>query len=225
MGSSPRSSGQRRNAGWWAPAIVAPPTIALSLLARGDGTLPGDLRIARFVQRTPDAIAGPVSRIGNLIGSSPFLFGCLLAIGGALFFFGRRHDALAFALCILAHLINQPLKALVDSPRPAALQVRVAEHARGLGFPSGHAMAAIQLCGAIALVLDPFLPPGTVRTGARAILIAIPLLVGFSRVYVGAHWPSDVLGGFLWGLLTVLLVRSARQRWPAHLSDASTETA
>jgi undecaprenyl-diphosphatase len=94
--------------------------------------------------------------------------------------------------------------------------VRVTEHANGLGFPSGHASGSMLGFGAIAVVASRVIEDRTIRRIIQTVCAVLILIVGFGRIYVGAHWPSDVLGGYLWGFLLlvgiVTLVDALRRR-------------
>ena len=111
------------------------------------------------------------------------------------------------ALMIAAPITEGLLKLAVGRPRPESA---------AFGFPSGHATAAAAFAGAVlylsgALALAP-------RRLVRAAAIVGVILVGFARVMLRAHWPSDVLGGFALGLglaaAAAILVSSQRPREP-----------
>lgn len=76
--------------------------------------------------------------------------------------------------------------------------------AQGYSFPSGHSTNAASLFGSLAV--------GLRKKWMTALAVAIPLLVGVSRVTVGAHYPTDVLGGWLLGAAAMLLVPALRKR-------------
>ena len=212
-------------------------TLALSAAAHGDGTLPGDARLARWLQAHPTPLAGPLTDATNRLASGAPLTVLGVALALALLAARRRDAALLVALATALRAVNPLLKTLVESPRPTADAVRVAERAHGLGFPSGHAMGATLVLGAAAILLtrssaslssgdappsSPPLPGGewsgvrvsrrdgtAMRRSAIALCLALILLTGYGRVLVGAHWPSDVLGGWLWGgCLLALAVRA-----------------
>jgi membrane-associated phospholipid phosphatase len=122
----------------------------------------------------------------------------------------RWRDAAFIALALAGSvLISDVVKGLVDRPRPPA-SVRLV-HVTGTAYPSGHAIDATVAFVALALVLSK----GRSRN-ARASLfssaVLVALVVGWSRIYLGTHWLTDVLGGYaLGGLLVaslaVLLVK------------------
>ena len=123
----------------------------------------------------------------------------------------RWADAAFLAVSTLAPVVNLGLKELVGRPRPDMGMWLVME--TGFSFPSGHSVFAASFLGALIWVIGR---PGTldgrptVRRATQAVLLLLILAVGFSRVYLGVHWPSDVIAGFLFGSLYLLLLVSVR---------------
>ncbi|TRV78222.1 phosphatase PAP2 family protein [Streptomyces sp. 130] len=145
----------------------------------------------------------------------PWTFRVLIAVAVvALWWRGARPLAVCVAVTtLLSALVQQGVKAAVGRDRPQwADPVDSAHYA---AYPSGHAMTATVSCGLLLWLLH--------RSGARRGMwraavgaAAVSVLgVGLTRLYLGVHWPSDVLGGWLLGAaLTALAVRSF-DRWCA----------
>ncbi|MFI2782426.1 phosphatase PAP2 family protein [Streptomyces sp. ALB3] len=114
------------------------------------------------------------------------------------------------------------VKTVVERARPA-LPDPVA-HAPGFSFPSGHAMAATTSFAILLLVLLP-----VVRRGFRPLLWAVAAVsvlgVGFTRVALGVHWFSDVLGGWVLGLAVVALTGWSFEAWRADAGLGRTAVA
>jgi undecaprenyl-diphosphatase len=109
-------------------------------------------------------------------------------------------------------LLGDALKLLVARSRPSAELVRVYEPSGGHGFPSTTALLAVVLLGTVCYLVWRERP----RRPFVAVLLCVCLLSvlasGVSRVYVGEHWATDVLGGWLFGS-ALLLVLMAIHRW------------
>lgn len=111
---------------------------------------------------------------------------------------GRRRRAvtvlLAVAVLAVGQLLRSALMLAVHRARPPAADWAV--HASGHAFPSGHTASSAMAAGLLAWGLLRALPgrPGQVLAGVSVLLAAA---VGCSRVYLGVHWPTDVLGGWL----------------------------
>ena len=115
-----------------------------------------------------------------------------------------------WAVTVLVGLAGvQLLKWLIHSPRPIALY----HGASAYGFPSGHTTMSVVLYGFLAILLARGLS-GTLRWGLFVSVFLISFIIAISRLYLGAHWLSDVLGGFFIGASWVALLGIAYLKNP-----------
>ena len=120
---------------------------------------------------------------------------------------GRRAFVLAVGT-LSAELASELLKLAFHRPRPAIFFGLIP--AATYSFPSGHAFVATVFYGLLAGILNELYPRERVPIAAATLLLV--LLIGLSRVYLGYHYPSDILGGWL---CAVAWLAMARFRWPA----------
>ncbi|MZD08728.1 phosphatase PAP2 family protein, partial [Streptomyces sp. SID5785] len=112
--------------------------------------------------------------------------------------------------CAVGTLVQQGLKAAVDRPRP--VWPDPVDSARYAAYPSGHAMTATVVLGLLLWLLRRYgAAPATYRAALAAGVVSV-LGVGVTRLWLGVHWPTDVLGGWLLGALTVGLAVTAYER-------------
>lgn len=134
-----------------------------------------------------------------------------LAILGAVavaFFLLRARPwaALLTAVTLVGHPLNLLLKMPVGRDRPDDTIVAVLLPATGSSFPSGHAMASVMFFGFLALMAWVHLRRRKTRLLLVLAFAACPVLIGLSRIYVGGHWFSDVIGGWTAGLFFLFLI-------------------
>ncbi len=175
--------------------------IVLAGLA-GAWRLPGlaelDLSTSRDLQRlrTPslDVIMSTLTWLGAVEVDLPLA----LLVAAALWTYRRPREAIAALLSLIALPLNLGLKLVANRPRPGN-PVEVLTLVSGTSFPSGHAMVSAAVYGTFAAIAWTLRPSKLVV----AVILAFPLLVGVSRVYLGAHWGYDVVAGWAAGALCV----------------------
>jgi len=139
-----------------------------------------------------------VSYIGNVLALST---GLIVLATVLLWIVDLRLEAImVVVLSATSGLLNGLIKLIVARPRPSASLVEILQHASGMSFPSGHVMSYIAFWG-LLFSLGIILFKGNYwwRTTLLIISALFVVLVGPSRVYLGDHWASDVLGAYLIG--------------------------
>jgi undecaprenyl-diphosphatase len=178
--------------------------LGLTLLARATARLPGDLQLARAIQESP--FPARLADALNTLGTGWPAIIVVIAIVAAFALLRLRGLGPLFVAATVFGMVSAPLKILAGRSRPDASLLDVTEQISGLSFPSGHALHATVSFGLLVFLLESIALPMVVRRFLQAGCLLVVLLTGVSRVYVGVHWPSDVLGGYLWGGLIVAAV-------------------
>ncbi|MEU0333440.1 phosphatase PAP2 family protein [Streptomyces sp. NPDC006193] len=113
--------------------------------------------------------------------------------------------------CAVATLVQQSVKALVGRARP--VWPDPVDSAHYAAFPSGHALTATVVCGLLLWLLHRRGAGRALWRAAVAAALVSVVGVGVTRVWLGVHWPTDVLGGWLFGALLVAVAVVVRE-WP-----------
>lgn len=115
--------------------------------------------------------------------------------------------------CALGTLLQQGLKAAVGRERP--VWPDPVDSAHYAAFPSGHAMTTTVVCGLLLWLLQLYGAGRVLWRTAVVVSVVSVVGVGLSRIWLGVHWASDVLGGWLLGALTVALAVWSYEKWHA----------
>ncbi len=126
----------------------------------------------------------------------------------------RRYAAAAFLfLAVLAVGAAEVVKVLVHRVRPGGPLVIVVGTPTGYSFPSGHVTEYTLFFGFCFYLAFTLLKSGVLRTVLLSICAIMIVLIGPSRIWLGAHWASDVLGGYTLAFGLLLLVIWAYRKW------------
>ena len=150
-----------------------------------------DLAIALWLQSWRDPDLTGFFALVSWLGYFPQGFVATVALGLAL-----RREWLWVVGTYLVTLLNVVVKLLVARPRPTDDVVRVYATLQDQSFPSGHVVFTTTLFGFAFFLVYVRAPRSALRTAVLVALTIPIVLVGISRVYLGHHWPSDVLGGY-----------------------------
>ena len=140
----------------------------------------------------------------------------LLAIMGTIWQTAIKQRTLAFAwlgIIIGGALINQCIKEGFGRPRPPESMRESVVHERNASYPSGHSMASTIGFGLLGYALVLPQRHRSRRIAAMTLMIVIVLAIGFSRIYLRAHWFSDVVGGWTAGIAWLFLCLGWLERY------------
>jgi undecaprenyl-diphosphatase len=189
---------------WTVIGVLVVAFVLLALAARGPNTLDIDLTVAEWVQQWDGPVGETIAIVGNFLGGSTFGFS-LLAVAWVGFAILRRRRELWFTLILaIERLFATQLKDLFDSPRPIASEVTLRGTFDHWGFPSGHVTTATICLGAIAWTIARFVPGIDLRL-LGFLWAAGVAMTAWARIWYGAHWFSDTVGGALVGVVFVAL--------------------
>lgn len=125
--------------------------------------------------------------------------------------FRKNKAGIAIALnSILIFALNQILKFIIRRPRPSVIHL---VNERGYSFPSGHAMVSLAFYGLLIYLIYKNVDNKVVKWILITLLTLLIMIIGFSRVYLGVHYVSDIFAGFLISLSYLIIFISIYQKW------------
>ena len=176
-----------------------------------------DVQLNRWLHEHSSPVLTRFFDVLTTAGGAAFL---LVVAGAAAFVLAKRHAYAEAALVLGAYaggqLVNGVMKLAFERPRPEFRDTHLTLHT--FSFPSGHAMVSTAVYGAVAVVIFRRVQRPAARAAVIAGVVVLVSAIGFSRIYLGAHYVSDVLAGTSLGLAWLALcvlavtVRERRRR-------------
>jgi len=189
----------------------------LAIFAYLDPYFSWDLRASKafnWSTFTPPGLF-PLLRFMSVFGNgwTPYALTALMAV--VFLAFRRRSETAGLLLSVTGSaLINSTLKLLISRPRPSRDLIPIYRDTVTQSFPSGHVTFYVCFFGFLFFVAYALLRHGSLLRRLALTLTGLPvLLVGLSRVYLGAHWPSDTLGAYLWSGVWLAFSLEMYRRW------------
>ena len=183
--------------------------VGLALLLRGAHGTAFDLAITRGIQSIGTPLFADLMIGISALGYVPWSW---LVLGGAVaaLLVGGFYREVPFVVATEgAGMMVASIKLLVERPRPVGDSIRVVSELLDYSYPSGHVVSYVCLYGFLFFLVYARFKDSWKRTVALAILALLVGLIGVSRIYLGHHWASDVLGGYALGTAYLLLLVEA----------------
>lgn len=177
--------------------------IELSDLVKGDSIAKFDNSIFDFVSSFRSDTVTSYFRFFTKIGDvKGYLIIVALSIILTIIVFKKwKYTIQIIVVLALASVSNLILKRVFERTRPDIEQLVIA---KSLSYPSGHAMSAMAFYGFLIFLVSRFKWNITAKIGAIILLAIVILSIGISRIYLGVHYPSDIVGGYIAGLIWVV---------------------
>lgn len=186
-------------------------TAILFILARAYPVWPGDAAILAAIQESPRPALTAFFRWVTFIGWLPAAVALVAATALLLLWLRQWADAALLLLVSVPAGLAPLLKLPVGRPRPEYGDIEALT--LSLSFPSGHAAFAALFGGFMIYLVGRHCANPRLRYGLTALLLLLILLIGVSRLYLGVHWPSDIIGGYLYGGIALTVMIRLRDWW------------
>ena len=176
--------------------------IALAILIKTNAINNFDAFFYNLITINMSDILTNIFKVITFFGSTIFIVILCVVLFIIFIILRRKNISFIIASCLIVSTIfNNVIKIIIRRPRPEVLKL-VTETT--YSFPSGHTMASVTMYGILLYLLIRSNVNKKIKCILGAFLMILPILVGISRIYLGAHFASDILGGMI--LSTILLL-------------------
>lgn len=177
--------------------------ILLSVFVKMDLTVNFDNRIYELITFNMSNMVTNFYKVITFLGSTEFIiFLCVFFL--ILFIILKKKNTGIIICCVLiiSTIVNNLLKIIICRERPDVLKLVMED---SYSFPSGHTMASVSMYGILIYIVLKSNMNKKLKVLLSIVLGIIPILVAISRVYLGAHFISDVIGAFLVSIILLLI--------------------
>jgi len=174
----------------------------LSIFIDHNPILPFDTRASLLIQQYQADWLDKVMLAISFFGELPWSLLSVLVVAAIFYWQKYKREGLYIASILVSGLIILAIKNLINRPRPTAFYVRLVEVNRFQSYPSGHVLSYVLFFGFLIFLMDRLTTiPKTTRNVVTYLSAFLMIFIAPSRIYLGAHWFTDTLGGFLLGLI------------------------
>jgi len=161
-----------------------------------------DVKFSLAIQQFQSDWLDQVMLAISIFGDMPFSFLAVFLVAAIFYFNTYKREALFIVLISLSSLIILGIKNIIDRPRPTAFYIRLMQPYKYQSFPSGHVMSYFVFFGFLILLMMQLKSIShSIRVTVISFSLFLMLTVAPSRIYLGAHWFTDTLGGALLGTI------------------------
>ena len=148
--------------------------------------------------------ATPIAKFITNFGGAIFLIALTIVL--LVLIKNKKIGISIFSNLVIVTILNQLLKAILQRPRPT--EYRIVEET-GYSFPSGHSMVSMAFYGYLIYLIYKYVKNKYIKWISIVLLSILVCSIGISRIYLGVHYTSDVLGGFLISMAYLVIYISA----------------
>lgn len=177
--------------------------IAITVLIKTDIIVPFDDVIYKLVTFKMNDIITSIFKVFTFLGSTGFIiFLCVFFLVLSIILKKKNVGLIIDGVVIISTIVNNVVKVIIRRARPTVLAL-VTE--KSFSFPSGHTMASTTMYGILLYLVLKSDMKKSYKVTLSIILGILPILVMLSRIYLGAHFASDVIGGYILSVAMLLI--------------------
>lgn len=166
-----------------------------------------DLEVSNAIQKRTNGYKDHFMVFISWFGHTPISIFMVVLVAATFYYFKYRREAIFTVLTLTSGIVSTAIKILVNRPRPTAKFVRILEIAKQQSFPSGHTLFYTFFFGFMILLMVHL---KSINRRVRVVVITLSgwmiVLIPYSRIYLGAHWASDVCGGLIMGVICLMVL-------------------
>lgn len=183
--------------------ILAVALVVIMVLIKNGGIVGFDDGVYNLVTHNTNTFLDNMYKVFTFLASTVFVIvACLAILVISVFMKKKKMGAVIFGSVVISTVVNNVIKLIFRRPRP---EVRRLVVEKSFSFPSGHTMAAVTLYGILIFFVMRSKLNKTAKIAISVVLGLLPICVAVSRIYLGAHFASDVIGAAITSTALLLI--------------------